>query len=123
MKMIASVVVKNDITSIKFTKITIDLLTGKMKTHEASYNVNDELREHILNKHRVYLPCKIEVDKDMTDVPHIATLYVPIFWDIESISNYTQALMDELFLYKHNINGCKQLKHIEQNFMLEVIVL
>ena len=121
--MISSVIVKNDVTLIKFTKITIDLISGKMKTQEANYTVNDELREHVLNKHRVYLPCKIEVDTDVSEVPYVATLYVPVFWDSEAISNYTQALMDELFLYRHNIEGFKQLKHIEQNFMLEVIVL
>lgn len=118
--MISSVVIKSNTISISFIKIEVDLTTGKMKTHMANYELNDELRKHVLDKHRVYLPCKIEKD---SDEPYGAVLYVPDFWDVESIENYTQALMDELFLIKHNIEGCKNLKQIEQTFMLEVIVL
>ena len=119
--MISSVIVKNDVTSIKFTKITIDLISGKMKTQEANYTVNDELREHVLNKHRVYLPCKINIDPS---APLVATLCVPIFWDDEAIENYVQAMMDELFLYNNHVPGCKlSITDIEKSFMLEMILL
>ena len=121
--MISSLVVRRETTSIQFTKIEIDITTGKMTTKVASYEINDELREHIMKKHRVYLPCKITVDEDVSNEPFLATLYVPEFWEDESIENYTQALLDELHLYKYNINGCKTIKQIEQSFGLEMLLL
>ena len=121
--MISSVVVTKEMLTIHFTKIEIDLTTGKMKTHLATYEVNEELREHVLKKHRVYLPCKIIVDQDIEYVPYKATLYVPVFWEDEAIENYTQALLDELYLYKHKLEGCKNLNQIEQSFGLEMLLL
>jgi hypothetical protein len=46
-----------------------------------------------------------------------------VFWEDEAIENYTQALLDELYLYKHNLEGCKNLKQIEQSFGLEMLLL
>ena len=121
--MISSVVVTKEMISIHFTKIEIDIVTGKMKTHLATYEINEELREHVLKKHRVYLPCKIIVDQDIEYVPYKATLYVPVFWEDEAIENYIQALLDELYLYNNNLEGCKNLKQIEQSFGLEMLLL
>ena len=121
--MISSVVVTKDMNMIHFTKIEIDIVTGKMKTHLANFEITEELREHVINKHRVYLPCKIITDQDIEYVPYNATLYVPVFWEDEAIENYTQALLDELYLFKHNLPGCKNLKQIEQSFGLEMLLL
>ena len=121
--MISSVVVTKEMEAIHFTKIEIDIVSGKMKTHLASYEISDELREHVLNKHRVYLPCRITVDQDIENMPYTATLYVPVFWEDEAIENYTQALMDELYLHKNTLNGYKSIEEIENSFVLEVILL
>ena len=121
--MISSIVVKTGTTDLSFTKLEIDIMSGKIIMRVATYGFNGELREQIENKHRLYLPCKIATDQDFDFVPTIATLYVPIFWDGEAIENYTQALLDELYLFKHQIPGYKTLKQIEQSFMLEMILL
>ena len=121
--MISSVVVKKEMQYISFIKIEMDLLTNNMNTKIANYELTDELKDHVLNKHRVYLPCKITTDPDIDYMPYMATLYVPYFWDTEMIENYAQALMDEIYLLKNGIKGYKQLKQIEQCFMLEVILL
>lgn len=121
--MISSVVVKKDISYISFIKIEIELATGKMNTKIANYELTDELKEHVSNKHRVYLPCKINTDQDISYVPYSATLYVPYFWETEMIENYAQALIDEIYLYNNGLVGNKSLKQIEQSFMLEVILL
>ena len=121
--MISSIVVRKDTLSINFMKIEVDIVSGKLSTKLANYEVNDDLREHVMNKHRVYLPCKIVVDQDITNVPYSAVLYVPAFWEGETIENYTQALLDELHLYRYNIPGCKTIKQIEQSFSLEMLLL
>ncbi len=121
--MISSVVVTKEMKDIHFTKIEIDIVTGKMTTHLASYEISDDLREHVLNKHRVYLPCRITVDQDIQYIPYNATIYVPVFWEDEAIENYTQALLDELYLYNNKLPGCKNLKQIEQSFGLEMLLL
>lgn len=122
--MVSSVVVKKEMTHVSFIKIEIDFLSGgKMTTKIANYELSGELKEHIMNKPRVYLPCKIHTDQDMTNIPYSATLYVPYFWDSEMIANYAQALMDEIYIYKHQLKGCKNLRQIEQSFMLEVVIL
>lgn len=121
--MISSVVVTKETVAIHFTKIEIDIVTGKMKTHLANYEINGELRNHVLNKHRVYLPCRINVDQDIEYIPYGATLYVPVFWEDEAIENYTQALLDELYLYNNNLPGRKNLQQIEQSFGLEMLLL
>ena len=121
--MISSIVVKKAVTNICFTKLEIDLVTGKMLMRIASYSLEDELLEHIGNNHRVYLPCTISTDPDSEDEPIFATMYIPVFWDGEAMENYTQALVDEIYLYKHQIPGFKNLKQIEQSFMLEMVVL
>lgn len=120
--MISSVVVKTGTTELSFTKLEIDLMSGKITMRIAKYEFNEELQEAVNNKHRMYLPCKITTDNDF-EVPIVASLYVPIFWDGEAIENYTQALLDELYLFKHTIQGYKTLKQIEQSFMLEMILL
>ena len=121
--MISSVVLTKEMNTIHFTKIEIDIVSGKMTTHLANYEISDELREHVLNKHRVYLPCRITVDQDIPSLPYIATLFVPVFWEDEAIENYTQALLDELYLYNNNLPGRKTLKQIEQSFGLEMLLL
>ena len=121
--MISSVVVTKDMNVIYFTKIEIDIVTGKMKTHLANFEITEDLREHVLNKHRVYLPCKITVDQDITYIPYGVVLYVPVFWEDESIENYTQAILDELYLYNNNLPGHKTLAQIEQSFGLELLLL
>lgn len=121
--MISSVVVKKDINYISFIKIEIELSSGKMNTKIANYELTNELKEHALNKHRVYLPCKINTDQDISYVPYSATLYVPYFWETEMIENYAQALIDEIYLYTNGVEGSKTIKQIEQSFMLEVVLL
>jgi hypothetical protein len=121
--MISSIVVRKETNAIQFTKIEIDLVTGKVSTKEANYEINDELREHVLKKHRVYLPCKIIMDQDIANIPYGATLYVPSFWEDEAIENYTQALLDELHLFNYHIPGYKTIKQIEQTFGLEMLLL
>lgn len=121
--MISSIVVRKETLSINFTKIEVDIVSGKISTKLAMYEVNDDLREHVINKHRVYLPCKIELEPDIANIPYSAVLYVPVFWEVESIENYTQALLDELHLYRYNIPGCKTIKQIEQSFSLEMLLL
>ena len=121
--MISSIVVKTGTTKISFTKLELDLMTGKIIMRVANYDLNDEIKELVENKHRLYLPCKIKTDPDFDNVPVVATLYVPMFWDGEAIENYTQALLDELYLFKHVVPGYKTLQQIEQSFMLEMILL
>ena len=121
--MISSIVLRKDSTDVNFTRIEVDLLSGKMILHEANYELRGEALEHVKNKHRIYLPCKIKTEPEFNQVPLIATICVPMFWDMDVIENYTQALLDELYLFKHNIPGCKTLKEIEDSFMLEVILL
>ena len=121
--MISSIVVRKDILSIEFMKIEVDIITGKLTTKLATYEINDDLREHVMKKHRVYLPCKITLDQEIINIPHHAVMYVPTFWEDGSIENYTQALLDELHLYKYNIPGCKNIKQIEQSFSLELLLL
>ena len=113
--MISSIVVKKDIMSVSFTKLEIELHTGKMLMLTAEYEFDDDMKEHVEKKHRLYLPCKINDDN--------AIFYVPDFWDAEAIENYTQALLDELFLLKNKIEGYKDLEQIEKSFMLEIILL
>lgn len=121
--MISSVVVKKDTKHISFTKIEIDIASGKMVTHLANYELIDELKDHVMNKHRVCLPCKIFDDPNVDGMPNKATLYVPVFWETEAIENYTQALLDELYLCINNLSGCKNIKQIEHSFLLETILL
>lgn len=121
--MISSIVVRRDTVAIHFIKIDIDIVTGKLSTKMASYEINDELREHITNKHRVYLPCKIIIDQEVSNEPYSASFYVPVFWEDESIENYAQALLDEIHLFKYNIPGYKTVKQIEQSFGLEMLLL
>lgn len=121
--MISSIVIKTGTTNLSFTKLEIDLMSGKIIMRVANYGLNEELKELVENKHRLYLPCKITTDPDFDFAPTIATLYVPMFWDGEAIENYTQALLDELYLFKHTIPGYKTIKQIEQSFMLEMILL
>jgi hypothetical protein len=121
--MISSVVVKKDTTNLNFTKVEVDITTSKLVTHLASYEFVDELRTHIMDKHRICLPCRITTDPNCDFMPCIATLYVPVIWGAEAIENYTQALMDELYLLKNKLPGHKTIKQIEHNFMLEIVVL
>ena len=113
--MISSVIVKQ-LTSVKFVKVEINTVTGKMVLRRAEYNLTpEEIQLELGTKHRLELPCKI--------VDNVAVFYVPIEWDEECIENYTQALMDELYLYKNKLSGYKELCEIEKSFMLEVIML
>lgn len=122
--MISSVVLTKETSSIDFIKIELDVLTGKTTTHIANYKLDGDVKEHVMNKHRIYLPCKIKTDEDFNTIPYKVTLYVPDFWDVEAIGNYTQAILDELYLYNQNLPGCrKSLKEIEDVFMFELIVL
>lgn len=119
--MISSLVMKDKNLNIEFIKVEVDLSTGKMRMFISEYEINGPEKEHVLNKHRVYLPCKINIDPS---APLVATLCVPIFWDDEAIENYVQAMMDELFLYNKRISGCKHsITDIEKSFMLEMILL
>lgn len=120
--MISSVVVKKEMEYISFIKIEMNLLTNDMNTKIANYELTDELRNHVTEKHRVYLPCNINIAED-TDRLESAILYVPYFWDTEMVENYTQALMDEIYLNRYKMQGCKTIKQIEQSFMLEVVLL
>lgn len=111
--MVASIILKK-LTKVQFVKIEINVKTGKMKMKVGKYNLNsDEITN--FNKHRVILPCRIDND--------IASFYVPVEWDGDSIENYTQALMDELYLNKNKTDGYKTIEQIEQSFVLEIILL
>lgn len=113
--MISSVIVKQ-LTSVKFVKVEINTVTGKMVLKRAEYNLTpEEIQLETGMKHRVVLPCRIVSD--------VAIFYVPIEWDEECIENYTQALMDELYLNKHTLNGYKTIEEIENSFVLEVVLL
>lgn len=113
--MITSIVVRKN-TEISFTKIEIDLRNGKMMMKVAKYNLDsDELQEQIEKTHRVCLPCRI---KDS-----VASFYIPTIWDGECIENYTQALVDEMYLLNNNLNGHKTIEQIEAGFTLEMILL
>jgi hypothetical protein len=112
---ISSIVIKSDTKDINFIKVIIGLTNGSMDMKIATYEITEELKEHIENKHRVCLPCKV--------IDGIATMYVPFFWDDESIENYTQALLDELYLNKKGMNGHKSIEQIEESFKLEIILL
>ena len=119
--MISSLVIKDKNLNIEFIKVEVDLASGKMKMFISEYEINGLEKEHVLNKHRVYLPCKINIDPS---APLVATLCVPLFWGDESIENYVQSLMDELFLFNNHIPGCKStIKDIENSFMLEMILI
>ena len=113
--MISSVIIKQ-LTNIKFVKVEINTVTGKMVLRRAEYNLTpEEIHLEIGLKHRLELPCKI--------VDDVAVFYVPIEWDEECIENYTQALMDEIYLNKNKLNGFKTMEEIEKSFMLEVVML
>ena len=113
--MVSSLVVKR-MNEVVFTKIEIELNTGKMVTKTAKYNLDSEqLMEHVNNNHRVILPCRI--------IDGIATFYVPTAWDDDAIENYTQALLDEMYLLTHELNGYKSIQEIEIGFRLEMILL
>jgi hypothetical protein len=112
---ISSIVIKKDTSSISFTKLEIELETGKMIMLTAEYEFNEDMKEHVEKKHRLFLPCSINETH--------AVFYVPDFWDGESIENYTQALLDELYLLRNNMEGCKTKEMIEKSFMLEIILL
>lgn len=121
--MISSMILKKDSSEIVFNKIELDVVSKQIKIQEVKYELKGEMLKHVENKHRIFLPCKIKTDEDLELRALSATLYVPITWNDESIENYIQALSDELFLYQHNITGCKYIKKIENDFMLEIIVL
>ena len=113
--MISSVIVKQ-LTSVKFVKVEINTVTGKMVLKRAEYNVTPEdIQLELGMKHRLILPCRI--------VDNVAIFYVPVEWDSECIENYTQALMDELYLHKNTLNVYKSIEEIENSFVLEVILL
>lgn len=113
--MMSSIIVKQS-TNIKFVKVEINTVTGKMVLRRAEYNLTpEEIQLEIGMKHRLELPCKI--------VDDVAVFYVPIEWDEECIENYTQALMDELYLTKNKLTGFKTMEEIEKSFVLEVILL
>lgn len=113
--MVSSVIVKQ-LTNIKFVKVEINIITGKLVMKRAEYNLTpEELRKEIGMKHRVILPCRI--------VDNIVVFYVPVEWDEECIENYTQALMDEIYLNKNALPGFKSFEEIEKSFVLEVILL
>lgn len=113
--MISSVIVKQ-LTSVKFVKVEINTVTGKMVLKRAEYNLTpEEIQLEIGLKHRLSLPCKI--------VDDVAVFYVPVEWDGECIENYTQALMDELYLHNKRLSGYKSIEEIENSFVLEVILL
>lgn len=112
--MVASIVLKKS-TKIGFLKIELNTRTGKLKMKAASYNMNSDEAKLFANKRRVVLPCMI--------VDDIATFYIPIEWDGDAMENYTQALMDELYLNKKKLEGCKTIEEIEKSFVLEVIIL
>lgn len=113
--MISSVVVKKDTMIVSFTKLEIELDTGKMLMLTAEYEFDEEMKKHVERKHRLFLPCSIDEIS--------AVFYVPDFWDAEAIENYTQALLDELYLLKNNVEGFKTKEQIEESFMLEIILL
>lgn len=113
--MISSIVVRSNTKDINFIKVIIGLNNGSMDMKIATYEMTDELKDHINNKHRVCLPCKID--------ECMATMYVPFFWEDESIENYTQALLDEIYMNKHELNGHKSIEQIEESFKLEIILL
>jgi hypothetical protein len=121
--MISSVVVKKDTEYLNFIRIEINMNTGKMLYHIANYEFTGDLKEHAMEKHRIYLPCRITTDSEFETEPYVATIYIPEFWDNEAIENYTQALMDELYLFKHQLPGHKTLEQIESSFMLELLIL
>ena len=113
--MISSLVVKR-MNEVVFTKIEIELSTGKMVTRTATYNLDSEqLMEHVKNNHRVVLPCRI--------VHGVASFYVPASWDDDAIENYTQAMLDEMYLFTNKLNGYKSIEEIEIGFRLEMILL
>ena len=113
--MISSLVVKR-MNEVVFTKIEIELGTGKMVTRTAKYNLDsDQLMEQVNNNHRVVLPCRI--------VDGVASFYVPASWDDEAIENYTQAMLDEMYLLTNKLNGYKSIQEIEIGFRLEMILL
>lgn len=113
--MISSVIVKQ-LTNVKFVKVEINTVTGKMVLRRAEYNLTpEEIQIELGMKHRVVFPCKIKDD--------VAVFYVPIEWDEECIENYTQALMDELYLNKNKLSGFKSIEEIEKSFVLEVVLL
>ena len=85
---------------------------GNIKISKLS---SEELILQAEKTHSVCLPCRI------TD--EVASFYVPLTWDNECIENYTQALLDELYLLNNNIEGHKTVKQIEASFMLEMVLL
>ena len=113
--MITSMVI-DSIKAISFIKIELDTANGKIIMQKAKYDItSEELYQTIENKHRVCLPCRID--------DNIASFYVPMEWDVEAIENYTQALIDELYLLNNNMNGHKNIEQIKNSFMLEIILL
>ena len=56
---ISSIVIKSDTKDINFIKVIIGLTNGSMDMKIATYEITEELKEHIENKHRVCLPCKV----------------------------------------------------------------
>lgn len=114
--MVASVIIKKDTNSIGFYKIELNPYNGEMVIYNANYDLNEELMGHVDKKHRVKLPCTIHENE-------VLTLYVPNFWDDRVIENYVQAVVDEYYMMKNNINGCKTKEQIEASFVLEVILL
>lgn len=118
--MMSSMVLKKDSTAVLFTKIEVDIISGKTTLYDIEYELKGDVRNHVENKHRIFLPCNITTDDELE---LSATLYVPTSWNGETIETYIQALLDELYLLKHGITGYKTRSQIEQSFMLEIIVI
>lgn len=113
--MMSSVILKK-ITNVSFVKVEINVKTCKLVLQEAFYNLTpEELMEELQGRHRVILPCKI--------IDDVASFYVPMTWDDDSIANYTQALLDELYLIDHEMQDCKTIEQIEQSFAMEIVLL
>lgn len=113
--MISSIIVKK-LTKIQLTKIEINIDTGKMMIKKAKYNMtSDDLVNQMNERHRVVLPCRIKDNG--------ASFYVPVEWDVEALENYTQALLDEMYLYKKKLPGYKTIEQIESSFILEIVLL
>ena len=113
--MISSVVLKK-LNDVSFIKVEVNVKTCKLVLQEAYYQLSaEELQKELNGGHRVILPCKI--------IDDVATFYVPITWDDDSITNYIQALLDGLYLLDHELKDHKSLEQIECSFSLELVLL
>lgn len=98
---------------IKFISIDINIKENKTTMKNHTIELDSDKLDKVKETHKIIIPAKIDVDKGT------AILTVPTFWNIETIENYIQTLMDSLLLYKDQPEAVDKM--IEE-YSLEMLV-